>query len=520
MRSLRRAASLDQPRLSRANRVITFVEGVTLRAGKGAGGLFRLRPWQKTIVKGIYATGKDGRRLVSEALISMGRKGGKTELAAALAACHLYGPEAVPGGEVYSAAADRNMAGRIFRELEHFVFSDPAAEARINVKRFEKTLEVLDGPGKGSIYQALSSDATKAHSLSPSFVVCDELAQWRGREMFENLRTGTGAHESPLFLVISTMSADVHSVMSEVVAYGRSVLSGETNDPSFYTCIYEVPVASDPEEHARQMTDPAIWRLANPALGDFLRLDAFEKDAREAVRIPARESAFRNLRLNQPTELDERFIAYPDWQACAGSVDPDKLKGRPCWAGLDLSSTVDLTALMLFFPYDGGRVLPFFWAPAERIDEREDKDRVPYRLWASQGLLATTPGRAIDRRAISRQLARIAASYDLRGVGYDRFRMEDLLSTLNDEGIQMPLEAFGQGYASMAPAVDALERVVLDRNLIHGSHPCLTWNIANCRVTMDPAGNRKLDKARAPERIDGAIALAMAVGLHAKAPPW
>jgi len=500
------------PRLSRASRVILFIGGLTLRAGKGAGQPFRLRGWQKRIIKQIYRVGPDRLRLVAEALLTLGRKNGKTELAAGLCACHLYGPEAIQGGECYSAAADRDQASRIFRELEHFITSDPAADARCNIVRHEKTISVLDGPGKGSIYKALSSDASKAHSLAPSFVIADELARWRGRDLFESLRSGFGSHPEPLLVIISTTSPDPTSIMAEVVSYARQVLDGVIVDPTFLAVIYEVPEAAD-------IWDEKTWPLANPALGDFLSIEALRKDAREAKLMPAREGTFRNHRLNQAVEAGETFIPAADWLACAGTVDPEALRGRRCWGGLDLSSVKDLTALILFFPEYGGQVLCWFWVPGDNLAEREERDRVPYLTWQRLGLIEPTNGRAIDKHAIALRLAAISDLFDVQGIAYDRFRIEDLLRILSDEGIDLPMVPWGQGYKDMAPAVSALETHVLNRTLQHGGHPVLTWNIANCVVTTDAAGNRKLDKDKAREKIDGAVALSQAIGLHARQPP-
>ncbi|TAN59953.1 MAG: terminase large subunit, partial [Magnetospirillum sp.] len=234
--------------------------------------------------------------------------------------------------------------------------------------------------------------------------------------------------------------------------------------------------------------------------------------------IPAREATFRNLYLNQPVDADERFIPGTEWDACSAAVALASLRGRPCWAGLDLSSTQDLTALVLYFPEDGGAVLPFFWVPGGAIAEREDRDRVPYRVWAQQGHIEATNGRAIDRRAITRRLAEIASAFDVRGVAYDRWRFDDLAVILTDEGIDLPMKPWGQGYKDMGPAVDTLETLVLDRGLQHGGHPVLTWCVSNAVVTSDPAGARKLDKAKSIDRIDGIIALVMAVGIHAREP--
>jgi phage terminase large subunit-like protein len=497
--------------LSRAERVIAFIESLKLTAGRFAGRRFHLREWQKDFIRKIYRT-KAGRRLVRTALITMGRKNGKTQLAAALALCHLVGPEAEARGEVYSAASDRNQAGRIFRELEAFILADSDLRVRCNIQRFNKKIEVLSGDGAGSTYEALSSDARKAHSLSPSFVVCDELAQWPDRELYDALNTGGGTRKSPLTVVISTMSSNPHHVLNELVNYGQNIIDGKIEDPSFAAFIFTTPDDAD-------IWDEVNWYAANPALGDFRSLEEMREYAEKAHRIPARESVFRNLYLNQKVEADKRFIAGADWDDCAGEVDPEGLRGRPCYGGLDLSSTTDLTALVLYFPEDNGAVLPYFWAPADRLDEREHTDHVPYRTWHKAGLLEAPEGRAINKLAIIHRLAEITSMFDVRGLAFDRWRLEDLQKLLSDEGIELALVAFGQGFKSMAPAVDALETAILDRRLLQPEHPILTWNVGNAVVETDPAGGRKVSKAKSVERVDGLVALVMAVGLSAITAP-
>lgn len=500
----------ENPRLSRAEKVIAFVESLKLTAGDHAGKPFRLRDWQKTIIRGIYRT-RARRRLVRTAVITMARKNGKTQLASALALAHLLGPEAEPRGEVYSAASDRNQASRVFRELEAMILADLDLKGRCNIQRFAKKIEVLSGRGAGSHYEALSSDARKAHSLSPSFVVADELAQWKDRELYDTLTTGGGARREPLVAVISTRTSDRTHVMSELVFYGEQVRDGILEDPTFSAHIFTTPADADP-------WDEAAWYAANPALGDFRSLEEIRTFATRAKRLPSLERVFRGLYLNQPVDPDARFIAAADWDACAGSVNAEALRGHPCWAGLDLGSTNDLTALVLYFPEDGGAVVPYFWVPRDRLDERERTDRVPYRTWHQQGLIEAPEGRAVDRLAIARRLAEIASTFDLKGVAYDRWRIEDLKKLLSDEGIELPLVAFGQGFRDQGPAVDALETAVLGLKIVHPAHPVLDWNLANAVVQTDPAGNRKMDKERAIERVDGLVALVMAVGLHTRTP--
>jgi len=497
--------------LTRAERVIAFIESLKLTAGRHAGKPFLLRPWQRADIEAIYKTDQDGHRIVRQALQTLGRKNGKTALVSGLALAHLCGPEAEPRGEVYSAASDRDQAARVFREMEATILEDEDLASRCNIQRFAKKIEVTDGPGAGSTYVALSSDARKAHGLSPSFAICDEVAQWQNRELYDNLTTGMGARDEPLTVVISTQSGDPNSLMSELVAYGRAVVDGTIEDPKFFASIYVVPDDADP-------WDESLWHLANPALGDFRSLEDMRDLAAKAKRIPAREAVFRNLYLNQSIATGARFIHAADWRALSEPVDRSALHQRPCWGGLDLSSTTDLTSFSLFFPEDGGALLNWSWLPAHEIAERELQDRVPYRQWAEAGLLELTPGRAINKRHVAIRLAELAAEFDIQSIGYDRWRIKDMTVILDEEGITLPLEDFGMGYKDQGPAVDAFETRVLDGPLAHGGNPLLQWAISNAVVVIDPSGARKLDKSRAVARIDPVVAAVIAVGLHARTP--
>lgn len=494
----------------KSERVIRFIENLTNTAGPAAGKSFKLREWQKEIVRGIYdPQTDDGRRIVRTALITMPRKQGKTELAAALALYHLLADGEI-NGQVYSAAADRHQAALVFNAAAAMVRADPELAALVNI--IESTKRIVHY-ASGSFYQALSSDARTKHGFNASAIIYDELAQAPNRTLFDVLTTSTAARAQPLAIVISTTSSDPTSIMSELMDYGRKIKDGVIDDPTFFPVIYQAPLDADPWAEE-------TWRACNPALGDFRSIEEMRTFAERAKRIPSLESVFRNLYLNQPVDADQRFLASADWDACAAPVDIEALRGRPCYGGLDLASTQDLTALVLVFPdeddppnYD---VLCWFWSAGDTLRERGDRDRVPYCLWRDQGFLEAPPGRAIDRGFVVRQLAEVMSLYDVQGIAYDRWRIEELKKSLSDEGIDVPLSDWGQGFRDMAPAVDALETVVLNGRLRHGGHPVLRWNASNASITMDPAGSRKIDKARSIGRIDGLIALAMAVGLAAR----
>lgn len=492
--------------------MIAFIEHLKLTAGVHAGKPFKLRGWQKRMIRAIYRT-KGGARVVRQALWTCGRKNGKTQTAAAFALCMLAGPESEPRGEVYSAAADRNQASRIFRELEAFILADPDLADRCNIQRFAKRIEVMHGEGAGSVYEALSSDATKAHSLSPSAVIMDEVAQWRGRELYDNLLTGVGAREEPLVVIISTKSPDPHSVMSEVTDYARKVRDGVVIDETFAPFIYEVPDEIDPLE------DERCWKLANPALGDFRSLQEMREAAEKARRIPARAASFRRLYCNQSYEDEgEKFIPLREWQAIVDDYDLEDLEGQRAYGGLDLGSTRDLTAFALYFPDAGGATLVWTWCPGENIDQRATNDKVPYREWRDAGLIEATPCKATDKRAVLLKLAELAARFNIVAIGYDRWGMPEIERIMDEEGVQLPLRPHGQGYRDMGPSVSAFEERVLNREVLHNGNACLTWALSNVRLSYDPTGARKLDKAKARERIDPIVALVMAVGTASREP--
>ena len=492
--------------LSRSQRVLAFIESLPITKGFGAGEPIQLEPFQREWIEAIYTADSTGLRNVRTGLLSVARGNGKTVLCAALCLCHLVGPEAEPRGECYSAAATRDQSALIYTEMEAIIMAVPWMAARLNLKRFHKTIEDVS---TGSIFRALASDGGSVHGLASSFVVCDELAQWKRRELFDVLRTSLGKRHEPLMLVIGTQSPRAENVMSELVDYAGRCASGELTDTSFHGAVYAIPDDADP-------FDPANWKLANPALGKFRSDRELREEAERAKRMPTFQPAFRNLYCNQRVDAEPKAINPAEWEACGTVVNPATLEGRPCFGGLDLSSTRDLSALVLYFPEDGGAVLPFTWCPRENLAEREETDRVPYRTWEKQGHIEATPGRAIDKRFIAASLARIVELYDVRGIAFDRWNITDLKVILAADGIELPLLEWGQGFKDLGPAVDAFETAMLSAKLKHGMHPVLRWAAGNMVFETDPSGARKPSKNRSIDRIDPMVALIMACGLAAR----
>lgn len=449
-----------------------------------------------------------GRRLVRRAVLSCARKNGKTELAACLVLVHLIGPEAEPNGEIYSAANDRAQAAQVFKAAARMVRADPELGEMLNVVDSTKRMVHM---ASGSFYAALSSETGTKHGLNPSFAIFDELAQAKNRDLYDVLDTAMGARAEPLFLTISTQSNDPNHILSKLIDDGLA-----SDDLATVCHLYTAPESCG-------LDDRSAWNAANPALDDFRDLGDLAVAADRAARMPSEEPRFRNLFLNQRVSPDSTVIARADWMACQGDAALED--GEPIWLALDLSAKTDLTALVAVSANGGDRVRAWFWKPADLLEDHERRDRVPYALWARAGWIEAIAGRTIHPAAVAMGLAEICERYDVQGLAYDRWGIDHLLrefdgvgllATKEDDGDGLHLHPWGQGFKDMSPALDALETAVLSRSLVHPGNPVLTWNIANAIATMDPAGGRKLDKAKARFRIDGAVALAMALGLKSR----
>lgn len=452
------------------------------------------------------------RRRVRRAVLSIGRKNGKTALIAALVLVHLVGPEAIQNNEIYSAANDQKQAAQVYKVCAQMVRAEPELQAVLRCVDSTKTIACL---GNGSMYQAISAEAGTKHGLNPGVVIYDELAQAKNRELYDVLDTSMGAREEPLFIAISTQSNDPKHILSQLIDDGL-----RADDPTTVVHLYAVP------DNCPDIFDEQFWPLANPALGDFRSLEDMRAMAARAQRMPSFEAPFRNLYLNQRVDAQSPLIPRSEWMACLVPHTLDM--GEEIYLALDLSGTTDLSALVAVSADRGDRSKAWFWKPKELIHQHTDRDRAPYGDWVKAGHIEATPGRSIDYGFVAQRIAEIAADYKIKGLAFDRWRIELLLREFNAIGLDayidgkdkpragaLRLVPWGQGFKDMAPAIDALEVSVLERKFAHDGNPVQTFCFSNAMVITDPAGNRKLDKAKTRFRIDGAVAAAMAVGLKA-----
>jgi phage terminase large subunit-like protein len=497
----------------RAKAVIDFIEQLTIPSGTGQGQPFKLEPFQKNFIRDIYEPHLGSRRVVRRAILSMARKNGKTALIAAIVLANLVGPEAVVHGEIYSAANDRDQAAIVYKFARQMVELEPELAKEIELVPSTKTMVARR---TGSVYRAISAEAGTKHGYLPSLVIYDELAQAKSRDLYDVLDTSFGARQEPLFITISTQSNDPEHIMSKLIDDGLSGI-----DPAIVCHLY----AADED---CELADEKQWHKSNPALGKFRDFEDLATAIRKAIRMPAEEPKVRNLFLNQRVAPIAALISRQEWMACAGEVTLDERE--EVYLALDLSSVVDLTSLLVGSVNDPCRVVPYFWKPRDQLAEQSHRDfgsgSHRYQEWAEAGYLRISPGRTIDPEAIALFIAEMTQRFRVKGLAYDRWRINDLLREFDRIGLQayqdgekgdgLRLVPWGQGYKDMGPAIDALEHAVIERQLIHPNNPVMNWNMANAVATMDPAGNRKLDKDKARFRIDGAVTLAMLLGLRSR----
>jgi len=486
--------------LAAAERVRTFFQRF-LRHSKGewAGQPFVLLDWQWTeIIAPLFGWLRpDGTRRYRRGYVEVPKKNGKSCLFSGLALYLLLG-DREPGAEIYCAAVDRDQASIVFNEAANMVEASPELSQRL--KTIRSTKRIVDH-GTRSFYRALSADVPAKEGLNAHAILIDELHAQKNRDMWDVLRYAGASRRQPLHLAITTAGYDRHSICWEQHTYAKHVLDGTIEDPAFFAYI----TAAEPDD---DWTDPAVWKKANPSFGTTLSAEQFAEDCREAQESPAKENSFRRYRLNQWTEQETRWLSLEKWDACGTPLD--ELEGRECFAGLDLSSTTDITALVLVFPGETGYdVLPLFWVPEEGATLRDRRDHVPYRQWIRAGLIEATAGEVVDYDVIRKRIQELGERFRIQEIALDRWNATQLATQLSGDGFEMV--AFGQGYASMNAPTKKLEELVLSGKLAHAAHPVLRWMAGNVSIETDAADNWKPSKKKSSERIDGIVALIMAL---------
>ena len=488
----------------KADFAVEFIQNLRHTKGIWSGKPFTLLPWQEQIIRDVFGVVKEnGYRQFNTAYIEVPKKNGKSELAAAVALLLCCG-DREERAEVYGCAADRQQASIVFEVAADMVRMCPALNKRVKILASQKRIVFLP---TNSFYQVLSAEAYSKHGFNIHGVVFDELHTQPNRQLFDVMTKGSGdARMQPLYFLITTAGTDTHSICYETHQKAKDILEGRKIDPTFYPVIYGADESED-------WTDPKVWKKANPSLGETIGIDKVRDACNSAKQNPGEENSFRQLRLNQWVKQAVRWMPMIAWDKCAFNVDPEELEGRVCYGGLDLSSTTDITAFVLVFPplddEDTFKVLPYFWLPEDNVTLRVNRDHVPYDLWVRQDLVETTEGNVVHYAEIERFITKLGEKYNIREIAYDRWGATMLVQQLEGEGFTVV--PFGQGFKDMSPPTKELMKLVLEQRIAHGGHEVLRWMMDNIFIRTDPAGNIKPDKEKSTEKIDGAVAMIMAL---------
>ena len=486
----------------KADRAVRFIENLKHTKGRWAGKRFWLLPWQEQIIRDVFGIlDAHGNRQFRTAYVEIPKKNGKSELAAAVALYLLYADNE-PSAEVYGAAADRQQASIVFDVARQMVDMTPALVKRSKIMAAGKRIVNYSN---GGYYQVLSAEVGTKHGLNVSGLVFDELHSQPNRQLYDVLTKGSGdAREQPLYFLITTAGTDRESICYEVHMKALDLLKGTKIDPSFYPVVYGLADDQD-------WNDEANWYQANPSLGYTIKIDRVRDAYKDALENPAEENVFRQLRLDQWVGSTVAWIPEHVYDKGDIPIDMEKLKGRDCYAGLDLSSTSDITAFVMVFPPEAEGenyiVLPHFWLPRETLQLRVRRDHVPYDVWEKQGLFHITEGNVVDYNFVRKTINELGTEYHICEIGVDRWNATQLITDLDGDGfVMVPI---GMGFKDMSPGMKELYKLLLEGKITHGGNPILRWMAGNVVAEIDAAENIKPSKKKATEKIDGIVALIM-----------
>jgi len=494
-------------RESEAERSLAFCRLLKHWKGEWAGQPFEPEPWQEHLtiapIFGWYRETPDGlRRRFTVGYEEIPRKNGKT-FKAAVIGCQGLIADGEQGAEVYAAATKRDQAGILFKDAKQTLMRSDLLKF---VKLWQHSITCDTNTGT---FQPLSSDYNSLHGLNVHRAICDEIHSWKSRDLWDVLQTATGARRNPLLYGITTAGYNRSTICWELHEYARNILEGNHADDTFFTFIACADADADP-------FDPETWSQANPNLDISIRSEYLRQESHKAKQSPSYENTFRRLHLNQWTEQAVRWLPMHVWDACDQVTPIEELRGRPCFAGLDLAATRDVNALVLLFPDADGSydVLPYFWVPREIETDRQGRDRRQVLNWAHKGLITMTDGNVADYDRIAADIADIAGQFDIQVFGFDPYGAAPMLAQKLEKTC-IPhdrLREFRQTITNLNGPTKEFERLLVGRKLRHRGDPVLRWMAGNVAVKPDANDNIRPDKAKSADKIDGIVAAIIALG--------
>ena len=485
-----------------ADRAVRFIEMLPHTKAEWEGKPFWLLPWQARIIRDVFGVlREDGTRQFRTVYIEIPKKQGKSELAAAITLYLLYADNE-PAAEVFSAAADRAQASIVFDVAKRMVELTDGLNKRSKIMAATKRIVNYSNAG---YYQVVSADVANKHGYSISGLCFDEIHNQPNRMLWDVLTKGSGdARRQALHVAITTAGTDRNSICYELHCKAMDILNGKKIDPTFYPVVYSLPDDAD-------WSDEKNWYKVNPSLGYTVPIERMREAFLQAQENPAEENIFRQLRLCQWVGSAVAWIPEHIYDKGSAPIDVERLKGRECYCGLDLSSTSDITAFVMVFPplHDGDKyiVVPHFWLPRETLELRVRRDRVPYDVWEKQGLFHVTEGNVVDYNFVRKTINELATQFHMMEIGVDRWNATQLITDLDGDGFTMV--PIGMGFKDMSPGMKELYKLMLEGRIIHGGNPVLRWMAGNVVAEVDAAENIKPSKKKSTEKIDGIVALIM-----------
>ncbi len=488
-----------------ADRCVYFIENhIKHIKGELGGQPFKLEPFQKTIVRDLFGWKyrDSGLRRFRTAYICLPRKNGKSTLISAIA-LYMTIADGEPSAETYVCAFDRSQAGIIFDVASGMVRADKQLNTHLKVFKNSIIHEKSN-----SSFKALSSEASSKYGYNASCCIMDEAFTQKDSSLWDALTTSVASRRQPMNICITTAGFNRESFCFRLEEYGRKVSEGVIEDSSFYYVKFYCPMDVDWD------SEEAL-RLANPALeSGVVKLDYLKREQEKAVKMPSYENTFRMLHLNQWMSSASKWLSDAQWMECNfEEVTLEQFKGQRVWCGLDLASVRDVSCLVLLAEIDEKLVcLPYFWTPKETAFVRSRRDGVDYIGWEKENLMELTEGDVTDYNYIKERIKEIAEVVNIQEIAYDRWNSSQLVIDLTEDGL--PMESYGQGFASMSAPTKELEKLILGKQINHAGNKVLRWMCSNLAMKTDPAGNIKMDKSKSSEKIDGMVALVMALGCY------
>ncbi|QGO68339.1 Phage terminase-like protein, large subunit (plasmid) [Piscirickettsia salmonis] len=487
-----------------ACKVVRFFSYCKHSKGEWYGKKITLEPWQLFIITTVFGWRRevDGMRRFRTVYEEVARKNGKsTKLSGT--GLYLFCADEEPGAEVYAAATKRDQAKIVFDDAVKMVRASKALASRIGIYKnnmhYPKDLP-------NNKFEPLSSDSQTQDGLNVHSSIVDELHAHKTGDLWRVLETGTGSRRQPLLYAITTAGFDQTGICYSLRDYAVKVLENIIEDDTFFGIIYTLDKEDD-------WTDERVWIKANPNLGISKKLDDMQRQCVKAQQMKGERNGFLCKHLNIWTNAETAWLDLERWKTCAEyTFKRESLENRPCYIGLDLASTNDIAALVAAFlmPDDSVRLFCRFYLPKETVMTRAKQSPVPYQLWSDEGYLTLTEGNVIDYNYIKDDIYQLNKEFDVKEITYDPWNATQLANDLLEEGANMV--EFRQDFKSMTPALKELERLVISTKLHHNNNPVLNWMASNLVVVEDDAGNMKPSKRKSTEKIDGMVAIAMAVG--------